>query len=234
MISLAMRATAGSEQSDRGPLGAKSTDESTRPKTLYTTQSYGNLMLELLMLLVILMAKRKGGSRYLHFKGSRYIPGNVQLDIVLTTLAAATAVLAATDVVDDTTRISSVVAMYSLEDFTDGAGIGPIVVGLAHSDYSLAEVEAWIKLSTGWSQADLVSQEISNRRIRRIGVFESDGASGTDVSVLNDGKPIKTKLNWRLSEGQGINFWAFNSGSNAIATTVPRVHVEGKGNLWLL
>ncbi len=173
-----------------------------------------------------------------HGKGRRksfknYIPGNVQLDIVLTTLAAGTGVLTSTDLVDDTTRISSVVATYSLEDFTDGAGIGPIICGVAHSDYSLAEVEAYIELTTGWSQADMVSREISARRIRKIGVFATDGG-GTTVSVLNDGRPIKTKLNWEVSEGQGLNFWAYNTGSNAIATTVPRVHVEGKGNLWVI
>ncbi len=163
---------------------------------------------------------------------ANYIAGNIQLDVVLTTLAAATGVLASTDTVDDTTRVSSIRNSYSLEDFTDGAGIGPITVGVAHSDYSLAEVEAYIKLSTGWSQADMVSREISGRRIRKIGTFETK-ADGTVVSVLNDGKPIKTKLNWLLSEGQGLNFYGFNTGSNAVATTVPRIHVEGKANLWI-
>ncbi len=151
----------------------------------------------------------------------------------MTTLAAATAVLATTDTVDDTTFITSLKASWSLEDFTDGAGIGPIVVGVAHSDYTLAEIEEWIELTTGWSQADMVSKEISGRRIRRVGTFATDASSGVDVSVLNDGRPIRTKLNWSLSEGQGLSLWAYNSGSNAIATTVPRVHVEGKGNLWM-
>ncbi len=181
-------------------------------------------------LLGIALAARKRSRRRRHF--GNYIPGNIQLDIVLTTLAAATGVLAATATVDDTTRITSVRASYSLEDMTQGAGIGPIVCGVAHSDYTLAEVEAWIKLTTGWSQANMVSKEISGRRIRRIGTFPGSNTDGSGISVLNDGKPIRTKLNWEVTEGQGLNFWAFNTGSNAIATTVPRVHVEGKANLW--
>ncbi len=189
-------------------------------------------MLEILMLIglmIVALLAKKGGRRT---NFSKYIPGNIQLDVVLTTLAAATGVLAATDTVDDTTRVSSVKAMYSLEDFTDGAGIGPIILAVAHSDYSLAEVEEFLELTTGWSQANLVSREISARRIRKIGVFES-APSGTAVATLNDGKPIKTKLNWLLSEGQGLNFVGYNSGSNAVATTVPRIHVDGKANLWI-
>ncbi len=188
------------------------------------------IILPVLVLLIALVYVRRK-RRYNAF--GRYIPGNVQSDIVLTTLAPATGVLATTDVVDDTTRISSVKCAYSLEDFTDGAGIGPILVGLAHSDYTLAEIEEYIELTTGWSQADLKSREISQRRVRKIGIFATDASSGVDVTVLNDGKPIKTRLNWLLSEGQGLSFWAYNTGSNAIATTVPRVHVEGKANLWM-
>ncbi len=178
----------------------------------------------------IMMAKH--GRRRKSFK--KYIPGNIQSDIVLTTLAPATGVLATTDTVDDTTRVSSVECTYSLEDFTSGAGIGPIICGVAHSDYSLAEIEAYIELTTGWSQADMVSREISARRIRKIGVFGSAETDGTGVAVLNDGKLLKTKLNWELAEGQGLSFWAYNTGANAIATTVPRVHVEGKANLWMV
>ncbi len=174
----------------------------------------------------------KHGKRRKSFKN--YIPGNIQSDIVLTTLAAATGVLATTDTVDDTARVSSIEVTWSLEDMTQGSGIGPIICGIAHSDYSLAEVEAYIELTTGWSQADLVSREISARRIRKVGVFGDADTDGTGISVLNDGRSIKTKLNWVLSEGQGLSLWAYNTGSNAIATTVPRVHVEGKANLWMV
>ncbi len=181
-------------------------------------------------LLIFLMATRRRFKRGTSF--ARYIPGNVQLDINMTTLAASTGVLAATDTVDDTTRISSIKASYSLAGVTPVNGAGPILIGVAHSDYSLAEVEAWIELTTGWSQADMVSKEISSRRIRKIGQFETPAGPGESV-VLNDGRPIKTRLNWLLSEGQGLNFFGYNTGSVAFATTVPVAHVEGKENLWI-
>ncbi len=165
-------------------------------------------------------------------KMGKYIRGEIQLDQDLGTLAANTGVRSAvSDVVGEATRISSIVVTYSLSSWTPAANTGPILVGVAHSDYTLVEIEEFLESTTSWNVADLVSQEVSNRKIRRVGLFGSPDAA-TDIAVLNDGKPIKTKLNWMLQTGQNLVFFAYNTGTAAIATTDPDVHYNGHANLW--
>ncbi len=162
----------------------------------------------------------------------RYIKGNIDLNGNLGTLAGVTAILLVpADVVEEKAYISSVKCSYALQDFTGGNNIGPIQVGIAHSDYTLSEIEAWIEQSTGWAQGDKVAQEISNRLIRRVGVFEGPD-DPTKAAVLNDGKPITTKLGWVLVTGQNVVFWVYNEGSGALATTDPNCHITGHANLW--
>ena len=170
------------------------------------------------------MAKRKGMGRY--------IKGSVDEELALTTLAAKTAVLVAfADTVDERTLISSLVANYSISNWTPTADVGPILVGIAHSDYDLAEIEAFIELQDSWSEANRVQREVSSRLIRKIGVFKMPSAADQS-SVLNDGNPIRTKLNWILNEGQTLKVWCYNLGSAAVATTVPDFDIVGHANLW--
>ncbi len=164
-------------------------------------------------------------------KMGRYIKGNIDINLSGGTLTGATALLAATQVLTEKALISSIRVLYSLADFTPQANSGPIQVGVAHSDYSLVEVEEWIELIASWSEGDKRAREISGRYIRSIGHFEGPDGSA-DVSVLNDGKPITTKLNWLLATGQGLNFWIYNEGSVAFATTDPNIHFVGHANLW--
>ncbi len=174
------------------------------------------------------MARKRGGGRF-----RRYIRGNVDESQQLTTLAANTAVKQAiTDTVDDTTFVSSLDLIWSLSGVTPVDGAGPILVGIAHSDYTLAEIEEWIELSTGWSQADLRSKEISQRKIRRVGSFSTADADPNSTQVLNDGKPIKTIAKWVLAEGQTVALWYYNQGSQAFATTTPECGTQGHANLW--
>ncbi len=169
--------------------------------------------------------RRSGGG----FRGG-YLPGNIDQDLGLATLAAKTAVLTATNTVSEKRRVSSIKAVYALSDFTVAANAGPIMVGVAHSDYTLAEIEEWIERSGSWSMSDLVADEVRKRLIRRIGVFRiPPSAAG---AVLNDGKPIRTKLNWSLITGQGLQFFAYNLGTSALSTTSPNVNIQGKANLW--
>ncbi len=182
----------------------------------------------LLLVAMILMAKKPSKRRRM----TGYFAGNIDMDMPLGTLAAQTVLLQGVgDVVAEKTFVSSIHNTYTLQGMSPGDNIGPLMVGVAHSDYSTGEVEAWIELSTGWSQADLVSRETANRLIRKIGVFESPLNSGVSSS-LNDGRAIKTKLNWTLISGQSLNFFVYNLGTAALGTTDPDVHIEGKANLW--
>ncbi len=164
----------------------------------------------------------------------RYIRGTVDDTVSLTTLAPSTAVSADFgQSVNERTFVSSIVANWALNNFTDAAADGPIVVGVAHSDYTDPEIEAWIENTGSWNEGDKTAQEVGNRQIRQIGVFSSSAArTATGTAVLNDGKAIKTKLNWILLQGQTLSMWAYNAGSSALATTVPVLHANGHVNLW--
>ncbi len=135
------------------------------------------------------------------------------------------------DTVNERTYVSSLVATWSMQGMTTGDNIGPIMVGVAHGDYSLAEIEAWIELTTGWDEGNLISREVAARKIRRIGVFRKD-AVGIGVQALNDGRPITTKLGWILLQSQTVQYWAYNMGTGSLATTDPNVYVQGHCNLW--
>lgn len=173
------------------------------------------------------MAKKTPKRRF-----RRYLKGVIQNRFTLGTLAPLT--LLGDDIADSVVErawLSSVQCTWSMDEFTTGAGDGPILVGIAHSDYSDAEIEAWVEQTSSWEEADLVAQEIAKRKIRRVGTFGSTGQalSGT---VLNDGKPIRTKCGWMLATGQSIRIWAYNQGSSALATTSPAVVTSGHANLW--
>ncbi len=163
-----------------------------------------------------------------------YVKGNIDLESNLGTLAGTTLqAIPAGDVVTERARVTSIDCTYSLSDYTPIADVGPVIVGVAHGDYSQAEIEEWVELVTGWDVGDRVSREVSSRLIRRIGVFDIGGnAVATDVHTLNDGKPIKTRLNWPLATGQTLDFWVYNSGTGAFATTTPDLGVKGHANLF--
>lgn len=162
----------------------------------------------------------------------RYIRGNVDEELALTTLAPKDVVGATFDeAVNERTLVSSLVATWSIGNWTPVANAGPIVVGVAHGDYTDAEIEEWLEQTGQWNEGNLVSREIGARKIRQIGTLESPEAA-TGSRSLNDGRAIKTKLNWILNQGQTLRVWAYNSGSAAVATTAPSVTVNGHVNLW--
>jgi len=137
--------------------------------------------------------------------------------------------------VDDTLTekawLSSVKATWSLQNATPGAGIGPILVGVAHSDYTLTEIEEWIENLQSWEEGDKRQQEVARRKIRRVGILGT-GANLADMITLNDGKPVHTKCGWQLATGQTVALWYYNAGTAAFATTTPTVATEGHANLW--
>ncbi len=91
------------------------------------------------------------------------------------------------------------------------AGEGPIIVGLAHEDYSDAEIEECIEATNTWQQHDQIAQEQARRKVRTIGAFHADGS-------LNDGKPIRTKCRWQNGEDDTLKMWAYNKGASPLTT----------------
>jgi len=164
----------------------------------------------------------------------RFLKGNVDEELNLGTLAAKALVGAVFDeTVNERTRVSSIVATYTMQEFTPATGDGPILCGIAHSDYSDAEIEEVIENTGSWNEGDLVQQEVAKRMVRQIGVFGGPGEVSSALAMtLNDGDPISTKLNWILLQGQTLKVWAYNLGTSALATTVPILRVQGHCNLW--
>ncbi len=188
-------------------------------------------MLEILVIVVaILVMARKTPKR--RRRMGRYLKGNVDESLTMTTLAGRTLVSAVFDeTVNERTFVSSVKASWSLSDMTQGAGIGPILVGVAHSDYTDAEIEEVIENTGSWNEGDLVSREIGARKVRQVGSFRA-AEDGSSIMTLEEGRMITTKLGWILLQGQSLRLWAYNTGSNAIATTVPILQLSGHVNLW--
>lgn len=108
--------------------------------------------------------------------------------------------------------------MVSMRDHT--AGEGPLIVGLAHNDYSDAEMLEWHGATGSWDTSDKIAQEQARRKCRNIGEF-----SGLNTEeVLNDGRPIKTKLKFRIEEGKTLDFFVINeSGAQLTTGTVVRL-----------
>ncbi len=175
---------------------------------------------------------RKPSKPRRQFARTFYIKGQVDETLTLGTLAAKTLISVTFDeVTSEQMRCSSVQAIWSLGTYTPTLNAGPILIGIAHSDYTDAEIEAVIESTGSWDRGDKISQEIGKRLVRRIGVFDTPDDANDEV-VLNDGKPIKTKLNWHLNTGKTLRLWAYNQGTAALATTNPAVRAQGHANLW--
>ncbi len=192
------------------------------------------MMIEIIILVIvsIMLAKHGGRPRKRRFR--RYIRGNVEEQLVLTTLGPGVIVGTAFDeAVVERTFVSSLVATWSMAEFTPATDDGPITVGISHGDYTDVEIAEWMDNTASWSEADLVQQEVAKRKIRKVGTFLGPGVGGaTNRSVLADGRLIKTKLNWILTTGQTLRMWAMNEGASALGTTAPIIRVNGHVNLW--
>ncbi len=176
------------------------------------------------------MARKKGKGRSRRFR--KYLKG--QIDHVLSLSGLGTKDVTSTNVGDvlvEQAWLSSVKLIWEVDGGTATVDDGPVMVGVAHSDYTSAEIEEWIENLASWDSGDMIGQEVGRRRIRRAGIIHIGEATTTQV-VLNDGKPIRTKCGWQLNTGQTVKVWAYNVGASAFGVTDPILHAEGHANLW--
>ncbi len=170
------------------------------------------------------MARKKGTM-------TGYMKGNVDETMQLGTLAPTTLISANFDeVTTEKQLISSLVATWALDGMV--AGQGPILFGVAHSDYTSAEIEAVIEATGTWNRGNKTQQEIAKRLVRVIGTFVGLQGTGTNDVKFNEGRPVKTKLNWTLITGATLKLWAYNISASALSTADPNVRVNGHANLW--
>ena len=173
------------------------------------------------------MAKKRGSRR----RYRKYLKGQVQVSHLLTSIQPKS--LTGTQLGDSVTEkawLSSIKCEWSLANWSPGVGDGPIVCGVAHSDYSDAEIEEWVENLGSWEAHDLIMQERSRRKIRQVAVIPTPGATSAAI-VLNDGKPIHTKCGFMLGSGQTLRVWTYNRGTSALVDGAI-MDVMGHANLW--
>ncbi len=179
-------------------------------------------MIELLVLIAIawtLMARHPRRRKF-SLRSVRTTGG-----VALATLANVTVVAGAlVGTADGAYRLMSTRLVWSLKSST--AGDGPIVVGLAHNDYTVGEIKEAIEAGSAISIGNKVANEQAGRLVRIVGIFP--GLS-TD-EVLNDGRPVKTKLNWAIPIGSSVNVFAYNDSG---ATLAGGAIVDATGPMWV-
>ncbi len=121
-------------------------------------------------------------------------------------------------------RLVSATMSWSMHNHTPGEG--PISVGYAFGDYTVTEIKEALESTSSISSGNKVLGEQANRWVRKIGQFSGQNAS----EVLNDGKPIKTRLNWAVQIGSVVNMFAYNNDTNDLTTGSV---VGVMGDLWV-
>ncbi len=177
-------------------------------------------MLEVILLVLSLavMARKPRRRRQFNLRKVKFSPS-----LALSTLGSVTALVANYfGAADGAYRIMSISATYSMEDHVGAEG--PILVGVSHGDYTVTEIKEFIESGSSISVGDKIQSERANRLIRHIGTFS--GISNAET--LNDGRPIKTKLNWLIPIGKTLNVWYYNDSINALSTgTVMKANGSG-------
>ncbi len=133
-----------------------------------------------------------------------------------------------TNVGTDPYRIMSVDFSYALSDLGAASDDGQ-EFGLAHSDYTAAEIEECIEQASSIDLGNKIAQEHAHRLVRVIGQMGGAHVAGGGLD-FNDGRRVKTKLNWRMSTGDSLNLWIRNS-SGSVWTTGAFIDVVG--DMWI-
>ncbi len=133
-----------------------------------------------------------------------------------------------TAAITDPLRIVSVNFTYAITDVKAVPDDG-FEFGLAHSDYTAAEIEECLENQSAIDLGDKIAQEQANRLVRHIGIMTGQTAVNAGYT-FNDGRPVKTKLNWRMSSGDTLNLWIRNA-SDTVWTTGS--NLVSNGDMWI-
>lgn len=103
-------------------------------------------------------------------------------------------------------------------------------VGLAHGDYTASEIEECIEAATSIDIGDKIAQEQANRLVRTIGFAKGAGPVVDGSLAVNLGRPVKTKLNWKIGIGDTFDAWVRN-GSDTVWSTGSTLSIIG--HVWV-
>ncbi len=136
------------------------------------------------------------------------VGGLVSLDMISGTMIATS---------DTRYRLLSIKGLWSWQHVTqiDGA----LIFGIAASGYSAANIEEWMESSTSINQGSRTANEQADRKIRQIGIMPPTTTTGSqNERTLNDGRPIKTRVNWATPIGAQPSMWAYNASDENYTT----------------
>ncbi len=99
---------------------------------------------------------------------------------------------------------------------------GPISVGFAHGDLTIAEILENLDAELT-DPDDIIQKERARRPVRRAGTFPVQVVN----SVLNNGVPIRTPIRFSVGNDHDISFWAVNRSGATISAASQRLEVAG-------
>ena len=144
-----------------------------------------------------------------------------QRQIAVTALADEGVAVASllSDVFGTDVFIISMDATWSLRDFETGKG--PLPVGIAHGDLSVAEIQEATQAQV-LDPDDIIQVERARRPVRKIGAFKGDIAD----DVINNGNMIRTRVKFPIGSGHSLNDWIENK-SGGTLTTGSQLEIDG-------
>ena len=154
------------------------------------------------------MAKKGKGRR----RGKRLIVGRYDHSLDVSSLAVDA--LVSSSIAAAVEERSYVISMDVVASIGGGASGQTLVIGVAHGDYTNAEIEEWYENSGSWDEGSLPDQEKSRRKCRQIGMFSSSADQR-----IEQGENIRVKLGWILNQGEQLTFWGYNTGTTSMSST---------------
>ncbi len=181
-------------------------------------------MYAILLLIAVLMAGHRGGG---YPSKGRYSLRRIRLTPELALAALATDTVLVANLIlgsEQEYRFISMKGTWSIHNHTPGEG--PIAFGVAHGDYTVTEIKECLESFLSISPGDKIAEERSNRMVRQIATFSGVAASET----VNNGNPIKTRLNWAIQDSTAVLMWFYNEDTNDLTTGTVATF---SGNMWV-
>jgi len=106
-------------------------------------------------------------------------------------------------------RVTSVDLTYAISDLAALIDDN-FQFGIAYGDYTSAEVEECLESASSIDIGNKIEREQANRLVRHIGSISGNQVTVGAGLTFNDGRSMRTKLNWLIGIGDVLNLWVRN------------------------
>lgn len=150
----------------------------------------------------------------------------VQNSVALGTLADNTVIKITLAAVTQEMRAISADLLWAIRGGT--AGDGPVLLGVAHGDYTVTEIKERIEVDVT-SQGTKIEQEQARRAIRDVGYMTDLG----DGEQFNNGLIKRTKMGFNIEDGQNVAGFVYNQfgaplNTGAVLEVTGKIYVNWK------